>query len=144
MIPKNDRDGNGFFSITALMLLVLFGLYGCAILPTASSPPEPGVEPVDYSPPQGTPKKASGPAVSLYIKSQKSIKEGKWEQAEVQIERALRIEPSNGYYWHTLALIKFERGEYGQTIQLCRKSKSLAVGDVKLLNLNESLLRRIP
>ncbi len=143
-MATGERSKSSFASSTALLLLVMFGLYGCATLPTSRMPPEQGVKTVDSIQTPVAPEKTSGPATSLYQKAKQSVNEGRLDQAEVLIERALRIEPGNGYYWYTLALIKFERGEYGQTMQLCRKSKSLATGDDKLMRLSDSLMRRVP
>jgi Tfp pilus assembly protein PilF len=65
-----------------------------------------------------------------------------YSQAELMMERALRIEPKNGYFWYTLAEIKYEEKQYARTIQLCLKSKSMAGNDVKLLFLNEQLMEK--
>lgn len=83
-----------------------------------------------------------GPGAPLYKKAQKHLKQGDYQQAELVVERALRIEPKNGYYWYTLAQAKFGQQQLGKTVQLCLKSKSLAGGDQKLIRLNEMLMER--
>ena len=65
-----------------------------------------------------------------------------YRQAELMMERALRIEPKNGYYWYTLAEIKYGEKQYAKTVQFCLKSKSMAGNDVKLLRLNEQLMEK--
>lgn len=83
-----------------------------------------------------------GPGAPLYRKAKKYLEEGDYQQAELVLERALRIEPKNGYYWYTLAQAKFGQHQLGKTVQLCLKSKSLAGGDQKLIRLNEMLMER--
>lgn len=83
-----------------------------------------------------------GPGAPLYRKAKKYLEEGDYQQAELVLERALRIEPKNGYYWYTLAQAKFGQEQFGKTVQLCLKSKSLAGEDRKLIRLNEMLMER--
>ena len=83
-----------------------------------------------------------GPATPLYQKAKSFLSKKDYRQAELAMERALRIEPKNGYYWYTLAEIKFAEKEFGRTIQLCLKSKSLAGTDTQLIQLNEQLMAK--
>ena len=69
--------------------------------------------------------------------------EGAFNKAELSLERALRIEPSNTYYWYTMGKIKYRQGANAQAIQFCLKSKSLAGRDAKLVSLNDELIKRI-
>lgn len=92
---------------------------------------------------QSTQVPAVGPAGSLYDKAEVSASQGNYEQAELSMERALRVEPTNGYYWYKLAEIKFKRKQYSQAVQLCLKSKSLAGSDRKLIQSNDTLIQRI-
>lgn len=141
-----DRSSPRFtVRIAFLFFLAMFGCHGCAVLPPTKIPPEQVEKPVDYPRAPVAPKKeTAGPADSLYKKANESFRKGNWDQAEVQIERALRIEPGNGYYWYTLAQIKFEKKEFAQTLQLCRKSRSLAAGDENLGQLCDSLISQVP
>lgn len=83
-----------------------------------------------------------GPAETLYSKAKKHIASGNYNQAEIAMERALRIEPRNGYYWYTLAQIKYHKRQFGQSIQLSLKSKSMAGVDQRLSDLNDTLMRQ--
>ena len=58
------------------------------------------------------------------------------------LERALRIEPRNALYWHLLAQSKYAQGDFGQTVQFCRKSVSLAGNNNKLRQDNRNLLQQ--
>lgn len=105
-------------------------------------PPPPGepAEPPAPSPPAYSPR--TGPARTLYLDAEQALARGEREQAEMLVERALRIEPRNPHYWYTLARIKYAQGDYPQAIQLCRKSTSLAGGQPQLIELNSRLIRQ--
>lgn len=137
-----------------------FLLHGCASIyqplpqprpsyPHPTSPPEPQAK---TSPPSTVPDSLPSPppldyqahtgaAASLYNQSRKLISQGQYRQAELTLERALRIEPKNGYYWYTMADLKYRQNKPSQAIQFCLKSKSLAGRDKKLVRLNENLIR---
>jgi hypothetical protein len=108
--------------------------------PAPLPPPEVTTEPPATSPPAYAPR--TGPARALYLDAEQALARGEREQAEMLVERALRIEPRNPHYWYTLARIKYAQGEYPQAIQLCRKSTSLAGGQPQLIELNSRLMRQ--
>ncbi len=81
-----------------------------------------------------------GPAASLYRHAETSLAQGLYRQAELELERALRIEPRNAHYWHTMGKIKFSQNLYEQSIQFCLKSKSLAGRNRQLIRLNDALI----
>jgi predicted Zn-dependent protease len=121
-----------------------FLLHGCATVyqplprthpsyPQATLPPP--TIPEATPPPQGA-------AASLYNQSRGLISQGQYRQAELTMERALRIEPKNGYYWYTMADIKYRQNKMSQAVQFCLKSKSLAGRDTRLINLNDALIRK--
>ena len=84
-----------------------------------------------------------GVAGTLFEEGQRYLREGNLDKAEMIMERALRIEPKNGYYWYAMAEIKYRQNKHSQAAQFAYKSKSLAKGDPQLLQLNEQLLRFI-
>jgi hypothetical protein len=110
------------------------------VRPAPLPEPESAAEPPAPSLPAYSPR--TGPAKALYLNAEQALTRGEREQAEMLIERALRIEPRNPHYWHTLARIKFAQGDYPQAIQLCRKSTSLAGGEPQLIELNNRLIRQ--
>ncbi|HBT97309.1 MAG TPA: hypothetical protein DEB25_06620 [Desulfobulbaceae bacterium] len=83
-----------------------------------------------------------GPAASLYHQGEQYLQEGKLSQAEMFLERALRIEPRNPYYWHSMAKIRLRQGKKREAIQCCLKSNSLASGSGSLIRRNKALINR--
>ena len=127
-----------------LVLLLALALHGCAVqrtAPRAPSPvpkstPPPGLEePVMYSP-------KLGPAASLYSQAKVSLDQGRYHQAELDLERALRIEPRNGEYWYAMARVKYQQNLHNQAIQFCLKSKSLAGQNSELIRMNDALIAK--
>lgn len=133
------------WSFTFLLLAALF-LNGCGGRPIApvyepsdrTSYSEPGVPKVTPTSPKAD--MLSGPAAPLHKKAQALLANKEYRLAELAIERALRVEPKNSYYWHTLAEIAFSQNQHGRAVQLCLKSKSLASGDARLIQLNDQLI----
>ncbi len=122
-------------------LLLLLMCNGCALDRSILFPPsDPSTglptaeEPVSIESPH------KGPAEALYKEAKVSMAQGKNQQAEIAIERALRIEPGNAYYWYTMGKIKYRQGAYEEAIQLCLKSKSLAGSNSKLVRANDKLI----
>ncbi len=120
-----------------ILILALLALNGCAAPQRTGPPPvsDPGIAPpaVEY-------KAVVGPAGALYGEAEKALKAGRLAEAEMLIERALRIEPRNPHYWHSLAGVKYRRGQYAETVQLCLKSDSLAGKHSPLNERNKNLL----
>lgn len=135
--------------LVALLFVVMF-LYGCGgrpIAPVVYQPPspnypEPTLPGVGSQQPIPQKDRYAGPAAPLYRKAKTFMGQKDYRQAELAMERALRIEPKNGYYWYTLAEIKFADKQYGRMKQLCLKSKSLAGGDNNLIQLNNRLINK--
>lgn len=143
------------FAITSvckccLFLFVVLFLYGCGGRPVVpvyepdgqSTYPPPTVPDIETVPSKPSTDKFSGPAAPLYKKAKSLLAQHEYQQAELAIERALRIEPKNGYYWYTFAEIAFTRKQYGRTVQLCLKAKSLAGGDSRLIGLSDALIAK--
>ncbi len=85
----------------------------------------------------------TGPAAQgLLNQASQLARQGRAEQAEGLIERALRIEPSNPWLWHRLSVLKLQQNLYKQSIDLARKSNSLASGDSRLQSGNWQVIAR--
>jgi hypothetical protein len=84
-----------------------------------------------------------GPAASLYNQGEHHLQQGELDKAEMFLERALRIEPRNPDYWHTMAEIRFRQGKKQEAIQCCLKSNSLATGSRQLIKRNNALIARV-
>lgn len=108
--------------------------------PRYPSQPQPLPKPAVPQEPVGTYSPKIGPAGALYAEAQKALGRGNYQQAEMTLERALRIEPRNGHYWYSMAQVKYKQQQFAQAIQLCSKSKSLAGRNTNLLRLNEKLI----
>lgn len=81
-------------------------------------------------------------SLSLVKKSKKALKAGDFDLAESLLERAIRKNPYNGWLWLDLAIVSYERGDYDQTLQLCKKSISLAQNDRNLQKKNQQLMQQ--
>jgi tetratricopeptide (TPR) repeat protein len=137
--------------LLALLFVVMF-LHGCggrSVTPVVYQPPstetrypEPTLPEVGAQQPIAPKDRYAGPAAPLYRKAKTFMAQENYRQAELAMERALRIEPKNGYYWYTLAEIKFADNQYGKMRQLCLKSKSLAGRDTTLIQLNDRLINK--
>ncbi len=121
-----------------LLILVAIVLNGCAG-PRKAAPPSP---PGPVVPPPTEYKPVVGPAAALYAEAEKALQAGRPAESEMLLERALRIEPRNPYYWHTMAQVKYRQGQYRETVQFCLKSDSLAGKQTQLLARNKELLRQ--
>jgi len=80
---------------------------------------------------------------SLLAQADTQEKEKQWEHAAAYLERALRIEPRNGFLWHRLARIRMNQGQYSLAESLIQKSSSLAGDDQELLAKNQQLLEQL-
>ncbi|WP_455216757.1 tetratricopeptide repeat protein [Kaarinaea lacus] len=63
-----------------------------------------------------------------------------WERAAAYLERALRIEPRNGFLWHRLARVRMQQGQYNLARSLVQKSEAVAGNDPDLKEKNHQLL----
>lgn len=127
-----------------LLMLLVISLAGCAssakkpaqTAPPASEPPHRQVESQKKAP-------APGPAAGIHAEAEKALDHGRAAEAEILLERALRIEPRNGLYWHTLARAKFNQHRYAEAVQLTRKAESmLGRGQEDLAERNRLLMAR--
>ncbi|MBU1566869.1 MAG: hypothetical protein KJ630_14755 [Proteobacteria bacterium] len=124
--------------LTVFLVVATF-LNGCATPRLVAPPSAPGPEVV---PPPSEYRPVTGPAAALYIEAEKALQSGRLAHSEMLLERALRIEPRNPYYWHTMAQVKYRQGQYRETVQFCLKSDSLAGKQTQLVASNKELLRQ--
>ncbi len=128
----------------ALLTLLFFSLLinGCGLKSPAPPVPYPGPasipQPLPSAPAPYSPK--PGPASALYRQAETSLTAGRYQQAELELERALRIEPRNPDYWYAMARVKYKQNRYQQAVQFCLKSKSLAGRNSELIRLNDTLI----
>ena len=87
-------------------------------------------------------KPQRGPAQALYREAEQAMGKGEYKQAEILLERALRVEPRNGWYWHAMGRVQYGQGSYEQAIQFCLKSDSMAGGDSNLKQYNRLLIKK--
>ncbi len=114
--------------LVLLMAAVLLMMNGCA-----------GVAPVKE---EITPTPTPTPAAELLSDAEQSLQGGDYSRAELQLERALRMNPRNGQVWHLMARIRYGQEDYGQTVQFCLKSITLAGHDRTLKRQNWMLLEK--
>jgi len=112
-------------------------LNGCAA-PRKTEPPSSPL----ISPPPLEYKPVTGPAAALYQDADIALQSGRLAEAEMLLERALRIEPRNPYYWHSMAQVKYRQGKYRDTVQFCLKAESLAGKQSQLVARNKELLQQ--
>ncbi len=72
---------------------------------------------------------SSSAVLSLLQKARTAAKAGQLEVAEVNLERALRIEPRNASLWHYMARLRLEQGRMNQAAGLAARSNSLEHDD---------------
>jgi len=82
------------------------------------------------------------PTADLLGEAEQALQGGDYSRAELQVERALRIEPRDGQAWHLMARIRCGQINYGQTVQFCLKSNTLAGHDHSLRRQNWMLLEK--
>lgn len=119
--------------LPALACLVLFlALPGCSPLSRNQLIPAP--EPTTI-PQQNT------TTSSLQRNAEISLQQRDYSQAEILLERAVRIDPTNSWLWHDLGRVKFAKGDFPQTIPFCMKSIHLTQ-DRSLLISNWQLIEK--
>ena len=158
-------------SVGLLMAVTLF-LHGCAVQypvdrsagPVSDSRPGPILAPIDASAPDSdsapAPAPDSAPVVTprrgesvpvakegkaagtLLASARQNVRAGQFSQAEMMLERALRLEPRNARLWHEMARVKYGQKDYGQVVQFCIKSNSLAGKDYGLIKQNWLLMEK--
>ncbi len=128
--------------LPALLVSALL-LHGCAVqgpLPPPTPHPEKTTVPQPRKSAPAVYSPELGAASALYRQAEQSLSEGRYHQAELELERALRIEPRNADYWFAMARIKYQQNLHQQAIQFCLKSKSLAGRNSELIRRNDALI----
>jgi len=108
--------------IRFIFFLPVLLMLACSI---TTKQPEPETKD-DTSLLQVRPSASTTPAVlNLLDKARSAAKAGQFERAEVQLERALRIEPDNATLWHYMAKLRLHQGQLDQAAGLAAKSNSM-------------------
>ncbi len=76
----------------------------------------------------------------LLQQSDQARQQQQWSQAEVYLERALRISPRNALVWHRMAMVKLQQNKFNQAIQFSSKSNTLALSDQALKRRNWQII----
>ncbi len=136
---------------------VVYGLTGCASAPPAATQAAPVVDRSEPAPvvnesapltplpaapatKSATPPPANPAVVALLDQAAAQGRSGHVDQSATTLERALRIQPENGWLWHRLAAVRLQQERYSETVELATKSTALARGDTKLIQANEDLI----
>ena len=126
-----------------LSLVLSLTLVACASAPTT----QPAESVSGTSPPTATQTPAADapePSVTLALRdeSQRAAESGDLAKAAALLERAIRIEPTNGELWLDLAEIRLAEGDADAAEQLARKAISFAKGRYQLEQKAYSLIDR--
>ena len=78
--------------------------------------------------------------LSLVAAAETALDKERYDQAALNIERAINIETGNARLWSLLGDIRLRQGETLQAIQVLQKSDSLAPGNRRLHCDNQKLL----
>lgn len=70
--------------------------------------------------------------VELWHEGVQHTKYGEYALAKSKLERALRIESSNGHLWFALAQVQKAQGNLSEARNLARRAQSFAGGDSQL------------
>jgi len=142
----------GKIGLLLALTLVMHGCAGKTLVdqPTAPAPvSRPGQAPAPSEAPSPSPGYESIPvpkegkaAATLLAGARQNFQTGQFSQAEMMLERALRLEPRNARLWHEMAQVKYGQKDYKQVVQFCIKSKSLAGKDYDLIRQNWLLMEK--
>lgn len=119
--------------VTALLLVLVLVIAGCAGGPSAVGVDQPAGE-------LGLNPDAGRAVASLLAKAEQREQQAQWEGAAALLERALRIEPRNARLWHRLAKVRLQQGRYAMAESLAQKSNALAKDDEELKRRNAELI----
>ena len=131
----NQRKKIAHWRYLAVVLSLLSAnlfLHGCAVRQ----------ESVPLSPVEERLKKSPAASTSLLESAKQALQVDAFNQAEMFLERALRLEPRNGELWHTMGQVKFAKNHHAQAVQFCLKSNSLAGKDPQLIQKNWVLMEK--
>lgn len=83
-----------------------------------------------------------GPAGVLFVGAQEALQAGRFNRAEMLLERAMRVEPRKAENWQLMGQVRFGQRQYAQAVQFCLKSNSLAGKNVALIEQNWRLIEK--
>jgi len=117
--------------------------------PVPAPIPEPAPSPAPFPDSDSLGSRESVPAPqegkaagALLASARQQVRAGDFSQAEIILERALRVEPRNARLWHEMAQVKYAQQDYSQAVQFCIKSNSLAGKDYNLTQQNWLLMEK--
>ena len=123
-----------------LWLVMILLVLSCVI---ANCAPQKRVSiPIFRQEPQEQVPLPPGQTGTLLTSANEAMQAGQLDKAEMHIERALRMSPQDPQLWHGMARIRFEQGNYAQTIQFCLKSNSLAGENRAIVRQNWLLMEK--
>lgn len=119
--------------VSSRLVGVIVWVLIATLLAACASVPEPA--------PATTPVTSGKPVVvALATDAQRAQRSGKYEQAALYLERALRIEPNDPWLWHHLAAVRFDQKRFQQALNLAAKSNALAGNDHALQRRNYEMI----
>lgn len=154
MVPSKQHSSRKMPSLCLLLLAGTLLLSSCTVQRQRVQPLPPAIpkQRVIVAPPV-TPKETTavgeetaptphGVAASLQKTAGEALTAGRFSQAEILVERALRLEPRNPELWHMMGRVKSGQSNPAQTVQFCLKSNSLAAGNSALTRRNWLLMAK--
>ena len=121
-----------YLAVVLVMLSANLFLHGCAVRK----------ESIPLYPIEERIKKSPSASTSLLESAKQALRVDEFNQAEIFLERALRLEPRNGELWHAMGQVKFEQNHHAQAVQFCLKSNSLTKKNPLLIRRNWSLMEK--
>ena len=128
-----NRNLTTLFRAAALCLAVLLG--ACQKSPEAVSDSRYQRQPQNQ---QQSPA-VSKPVQQLHNQALAAINEDRYAEASDYLQRAIRIQPRNGWSWYYLADIDWRQGRYESCRSLLDRADSYASGDAELVGLSAQL-----
>ena len=132
MKRRKKIDHWRYLAVVLVMLSANLFLHGCAVRK----------ESIPLCPIEERIKKSPAASASLLESAKQALRVDEFNQAEIFLERALRLEPRNGELWHAMGQVKFEQNHHAQAVQFCLKSNSLAKKNPLLIRKNWSLMEK--
>ena len=132
MKRRKKIDHWQYFTVVLFILSANLFLHGCAVQK----------ESVPLCPVEERIKRRPAASASLLENAKQALRTDQFNQAEIFLERALRLEPRNAELWHAMGQVKFEKNHHAQAVQFCLKSNSLAGKNPQLIQKNWALMEK--
>jgi Tfp pilus assembly protein PilF len=81
----------------------------------------------------------SQPVRQLHNQALAAINEDQYAQASDYLQRAIKIQPRNGWSWHYLADVHLRQGERERCLSMLQRADAYAQGDARLVAANAEL-----